>query len=150
MSPEDQLKKDIKDNLGQVNDGLVMGDTVFSVQSTSEGIINDVKDRIGTLEKEKEELEKEIDRHERRIQTSNRDFSDVKDTLPEPLPNRVLYFIEDYTLAFLSIAYLIMIMAITTFQIQLSSEAWWKVLMECIAGFGTLTVFLFMLLYYLC
>jgi hypothetical protein len=150
VSPTDHLKDEIKQILGKANDALIMGDTVFTVQGNEKGIVKDVKDRIDALETEKKELEQEIDKQHQRIQTSNRDFSDVKDTLPETQPERFLYFIEDYTLAILSMAYLIFVIAIITFQTYLSPDVWWKSLLESLVGCSVLTVFLFMLLYYLC
>ena len=52
-----------------------------------------------------------INKKEAIIERSNRDFTDIKDTLPETQPKKVLHFIEDYTLAFVTIAYLFMIVA---------------------------------------
>lgn len=149
VSPTDHLQDEIKQILGKANDALMMGDTVFTVQGNEKGIIKDVKDRIDTLETEKKELEQEIDHHHQIIQTSNRDFSDVKDTLPETQPEKFLYFIEDYTLAILSMAYLIMVISVISFHTYLSSDTW-TALLESLVGCGTLTIFLVMLLYYLC
>ena len=149
ISPSEQLKDDIKQMLGKANDALMVGDTTFMVKDNEKGIVKDVKERIETLETEKKELEKEIDHQHQRIQTSNRDFSDVKDTLPETQPEKFLYFIEDYTLSILAMAYLIMIVAIIAFQTYLSSNTW-TTLLESLVACSTLTIFLFMLLYYLC
>jgi len=149
VSPTDQLKDDIKQILGEVNDALIVGDSTFTVQGNEKGIVKDVKERIDVLETEKKELEKKIDHQHQLIQTSNRDFSDVKDTLPETQPERFLYFIEDYTLSILAMAYLIMVVAASSFHTYLSLDTWAAIL-ESLVGFGILTIFLFMLLYYLC
>ena len=149
ISPADQLKDDIKQILGEVNDALMVGDSAFLVMDNEKGIVKDVKERIDALETEKKELEKEIDKQHQLIQTSNRDFSDVKDTLPETQPERFLYFIEDYTLSILAMAYLIMVVAASSFHTYLSLDTWAAIL-ESLVGFGILTIFLFMLLYYLC
>ena len=149
ISPADQLKDDIKQILGEVNDALMVGDSAFLVMDNEKGIVKDVKDRIDTLETEKKDLEKEIEKQHQLIQTSNRDFSDVKDTLPETQPERFLYFIEDYTLSILAMAYLIMVVAASSFHTYLSLDTWAAIL-ESLVGFGILTIFLFMLLYYLC
>jgi hypothetical protein len=149
VSPADQLKDDIKQILGKVNNALIMGDTVFTVQGNEEGIITDVKSRIDSLDTEKKELEQEIDQQHQLIQTSNRDFSDVKDTLPETQPERFLYFIEDYTLAILSMSYLILVIAVIAFRTYLSSDAW-TTFLESLVGAIIFTIFAFMLLYYLC
>ena len=149
ISPADQLKDDIKQILGKANDALMVGDSAFLVMDNEKGIVKDVKERIDALETEKKELEKEIDKQHQLIQTSNRDFSDVKDTLPETQPERFLYFIEDYTLSILAMAYLIMVVAASSFHTYLSLDTWAAIL-ESLVGFGILTIFLFMLLYYLC
>ena len=149
VSPADQLKDDIKQVLGKANNALMMGDTVFTVQGNEKGIVNDVKSRIDSLEKDKKELEQELDKQHQLIQTSNRDFSDVKDTLPETQPEKFLYFIEDYTLAILSMSYLILVIAVIAFRTYLSSDTW-KTFLESLVGASTFTIFAFMLLYYLC
>jgi len=149
VSPAEQLKDDIKQILGKANDALMVGDSAFLVKDNEKGIVKDVKERIDALETEKKELEKEIDKQHQLIQTSNRDFSDVKDTIPETQPERFLYFIEDYTLSILAMAYLIMVVAASSFHTYLSLDTWAAIL-ESLVGFGVLTIFLFMLLYYLC
>lgn len=149
ISPADQLKDGIKQILGKANNALMMGDTVFTVQGNEKGIIKDVKNRIDGLEKEKDELEQEIGKQHQHIQTSNRDFSDVKDTLPETQPDKFLYFIEDYTLAILSMSYLILVIAVISFRTYLSSDAW-TTFLESFVGASIFTIFAFMLLYYLC
>jgi hypothetical protein len=149
VSPAEKLKDDIKQILGKANNALMVGDSAFLVKDNEKGIVKDVKERIDALETEKKELEKEIDKQHQLIQTSNRDFSDVKDTLPETQPERFLYFIEDYTLSILAMAYLIMVVAASSFHTYLSLDTWAAIL-ESLVGFGILTIFLFMLLYYLC
>ena len=149
VSPADQLKDDIKQILGKANNALIMGDTVFTVQGNEKGIVKDVKERIDVLEKEKIELEQEISKQHQRIQTSNRDFSDVKDTLPDTQPEKFLYFIEDYTLAILSMSYLILVIAFISFRTYLSSDIW-TTFLESLVGCSIFTIFAFMLLYYLC
>lgn len=149
VSPAEKLKDDIKQILGKANDALMVGDSAFLVMDNEKGIVKDVKERIDALETEKKELEKEIDKQHQLIQTSNRDFSDVKDTLPETQPERFLYFIEDYTLSILAMAYLIMVVAASSFHTYLSLDTWAAIL-ESLVACGVLTIFLFMLLYYLC
>ena len=60
------------------------------------------------MKSKKEKLVKEVEKNEAIIERSDRDFSDVNDTIPQPYPKRVLNFAEDYTLAALVIAYLFM------------------------------------------
>ena len=91
---------------------------------------------------------KEVEKGEAVIERSNRDFSDVRDTLPETQTKKTLHFIEDYTLAILTIAYLFMIIAVIyvyTANAEIKLVAFGK----ASVGSLILTVFLFVLLYYL-
>ena len=142
-----KLQQDITTLSGTTADSLVMGDTMFG-QYGYQDVAVEVKERSSELKGKKEKLLKEVDSNEAIIERSNRDFSDVKDTITEPQPKKVLRFIEDYTLAFLSIAYLFMIIAVTYVYISTSELK--------LVAFGKsfvcsilLTIFLFMLLYYL-
>jgi cell division protein FtsL len=91
---------------------------------------------------------KEVDKNEAIIERSNRDFSDVKDTVPEPQPKRVLRFIEDYTLAILTMAYLFMIISVIYIYTAISEN---KLVAfgKAFVGSAFLTMFLYMLLYFL-
>jgi hypothetical protein len=142
-----KLQKDIQTLTATVGDSLIMGDTMFG-QYGYQDVAVEVKERSSELKGKKEKLLKEVDSNEAIIERSNRDFSDVKDTITEPQPKKVLRFIEDYTLAFLSIAYLFMIIAVMYVYISTSELK--------LVAFGKsficsilLTIFLFMLLYYL-
>ena len=142
-----KLQKDIQTLTATAGDSLIMGDTMFG-QYGYQDVAVEVKERSSELKGKKEKLLKEVDSNEAIIERSNRDFSDVKDTITEPQPKKVLRFIEDYTLAFLSIAYLFMIIAVMYVYISTSELK--------LVAFGKsfvcsilLTIFLFMLLYYL-
>jgi prefoldin subunit 5 len=105
-----KLQKDISTLSAAVGDSLVMGDSVFG-QIGAGDVIKQLKNRIDELKHKKEELKTSIDKDEAVIERADRDFSDVKDTLPETQPKKVLHFIEDYTLAILLISYLFMVIA---------------------------------------
>jgi hypothetical protein len=142
-----KLQKDIESLTSIVGDSLVMGDSMFG-QFGYEDITKQVKERNTDLLGKKEKLLKSIDGDEAIIERSNRDFSDVKDTIPEPQPKRVLRFIEDYTLAILVMSYLFMLIAaiyIYTATSELKIFAFGKSLI----GSVFLTLFLFVILYYL-
>lgn len=142
-----KLQQDISSLSGTSMDSLIMGDTMFGQFGYSD-IAKQVVERNNELKIKKEKLVKDVEKGEAIIERSNRDFSDVKDTITEPQPKRVLNFIEDYTLAILSIAYLFMIIAIIYVY---TSTAEFKLI-----GFGKsfvvsilLTMFLFMLMFFL-
>lgn len=142
-----RLQKDIETLTGSVQDSLVMGDSMFG-QYGYQDIANQVKDRNTELKTKKEKMVKDVEINESIIDRSNRDFSDVKDSLPESLPTKTLNFIEDYTLAFLTLAYLFMIIA-GIYVYTIISENKLVAFGKAFVASLFLTMFLFMLLYYL-
>ena len=142
-----KLQKDIESLTGTVGDSLMMGDSMFG-QFGYQDIAKQVKERHAELKAKKEKLLKEVDTNESVIERSNRDFSDVKDTIKEQQPTRVLRFIEDYTLAVIIIAYIFMIISIM-YVYTVSSEFKLIAFGKIFIGSCLLTMFLFMLMYYL-
>jgi hypothetical protein len=140
------ISKDIETLRAVVADSLVVGDNVFSNTGAGE-ITKQVQARHDELVTKKENLKKEIDKGEAIVERSNRDFSDVKDRVPDPQPKKMLHVIEDYTLAFLVISYLFMVLAgiyVFTSMSAIKVPAFFKAL----GGSVFLTIFLFMILYY--
>lgn len=106
-----KLEQDITTLSGITMDSLTMGDSMFG-QFGYGDISKEVKERNNELKKKKAHLIQEVDKGESIIERTNRDFSDVKDTIPEPQKKKTLRFIEDYTLAILCISYLFMVISI--------------------------------------
>jgi hypothetical protein len=141
-----KINKDIETLQALVADSLVMGDTVFGKAGPGE-IAKQVQARHKDLVAKKEHLKREIDKREAIVERSNRDFEDVKNRVPDPQPKRVLNVLEDYTMAFLVISYLFMILAgiyVFTSIAQVKVAAFFKAL----GGSVFLTIFLFMVMYY--
>jgi hypothetical protein len=142
-----RLQKDIESLSSNVQDSLLMGDSMFG-QFGYQDIAKQVKDRNHDLKSKKDDMMKEVSKNEAIIERSNRDFSDVKDTIPEPQAKKTLRFIEDWTLAILAMAYLFMIIAaiyIYTATAEIKLVAFGK----SFVGSVFLTMFLYMLLYFL-
>lgn len=142
-----KLQKDIESLASNVQDSLLMGDSMFG-QFGYQDIAKQVKERNHDLKSKKDGMMKEVSKNEAIIERSNRDFSDVKDTIPEPQAKKTLRFIEDWTLAILAMAYLFMIIAaiyIYTATAEIKLVAFGK----SIVGSVFLTMFLYMLLYFL-
>ena len=137
----DALKSDTIPN------ALIMGDNMFG-QAGYKAITNQVKDRNTDLKRKKETLSKEIEKGESIIQRSDRDFNDVYNTVPNPPPKKYLHFIEDYTLAILVISYIFMLITIIYIYVS-TSELIWIALGKAIIGTVLLSMFLFMLLFYI-
>lgn len=102
------LKEDIKSLSANVMDSLSIGDSMFGSYGHSD-VTKQIRDRNIDLANKKENLIQDINKKESIIERANRDFTDVKRTLPEKQPKKILHFIEDYTLAVLSISYLFML-----------------------------------------
>lgn len=142
-----KLEQDITSLKGMVGDLLTSGDSIFGQAGHIE-VVNQVKQRNDDLKSKKDSLLKEVDKNEAIIERSNRDFSDVKVSLPEKPTTRVLHFIEDYTLAILAISYLFMIIAVI-YVYTITSEFKLVGFGKAFIGSIFLTMFLFMLLFYL-
>jgi hypothetical protein len=124
-----------------------MGDTMFG-QFGYNDIAKQVQSRNDELKKKKDQISQEVEKGNAIIERSNRDFVDVKDSVPEPQPKRVLRFIEDYTLAILIISYIFMIIAII-YIYTITSEFKLLAFGKAFVGSIFLSMFLFMLLFYI-
>jgi hypothetical protein len=142
-----KLQQDITSLSSTSMDSLIMGDTMFG-QFGYNDIAKQVKARNDELKNKKEKLYKEVEKSEAIIERSNRDFSDTKNTISEPQPKRILRFIEDYTLAILSVSYLFMIIAII-YIYTITSEFKLIGFGKALIGSIFLSMFLFMLMFYL-
>jgi hypothetical protein len=153
-----RLDQDIQMLRASVHDVLMTGDAMFGKAGHID-VAKQVKERNADLLKQKENLRKEILKKEAIVQKTNRDFSDVRDTLPEKQNPSMLHFIEDYTLAILSMAYLFLLIAINYWYVtpietqdklpnKDASFLWWNLFQ----GIGTsifTTMIGLMLLYYM-
>ena len=142
-----RLEEDIISLRAITNDTLIMGDTMFG-QFGYNDIAKQVKERNSDLNKKKAILSKEIEKGEAIIDRSNRDFMDVHDTVPEPQPQKTLRFIEDYTLAILTISYFFMIIAVI-YIYTIRSEFKLVAFGKSFVGSIFLTMFLFIFLFYI-
>jgi hypothetical protein len=120
-----ERKADLISDIGklraQVEDGLAMGDSMFG-QFAHVDVTNEVNRRLSDLKKKKRGLEQQLREKEAIIQRSNRDFSDVKDSLPETQERKRVQFVEDYTMMFLLLSYVFMILSFIIFYVTLSEQ----------------------------
>jgi hypothetical protein len=142
-----KLQQDISALTATTMDSLTMGDTMFG-QFGYNDIAKQVQGRNRELKNKKEKLSKEVEKDEATIERSNRDFEDTYKTIPEPQPKKVLRFIEDWTLAILSISYLFMIIAIIYIYTS-TSELKFIAFGKSLVGSILVSMFLFMVLFYL-
>ena len=85
----DIIKRDIDTLHASVTNSLLTGDAVYG-KAGSTNISQQVKDKNSELKEKKEKLKLSIKRKDATIERSNRDFSDVKDTLPEIQKKKIL------------------------------------------------------------
>lgn len=142
---KNELLSDHQRIRAQVDDQLIMGDAMFGRFAHVE-VAREVNNRTEELQKKKESLEQDLKEKEAIIQRVNRDFSDVKDALPETLERQRIQFVEDYTLMFLSLSYVFMILSAIIFYVTISEQKTTALLKA--VGYSTLTTFLAGLLLY--
>ena len=130
-----------------ITDLITIGNSMYD--PTSGSVTADVRARNSELSEKKTKIENEIKEQEAIINRSNRDFTDVRDELPETLPNKSLHFIEDYTLVILCISYFFMIMVALHIYVLHSTEQWTTALLRGLFYSFLLTLISGMILYYI-
>ena len=105
------MEHDIVMLQAKIMDSILIGDAI-ATNTPNVPITAKLATDNKELETKKTILLKDIDKMRKIMDRSNRDFTDVKDTLPETPQKQFLHFIEDYTLAFLVMSYLFMVIGI--------------------------------------
>jgi hypothetical protein len=93
------------------NDLLSTGDRLFG-SAASSNQISDIQKRNQELSDLKNKLIKERSSLKGISEQKKRDFVDEKTQLPEPLPDKLLHTIEDYTIGVFLMAYVFMLIAV--------------------------------------
>ena len=138
---------DIQKVRSQIEDSMMMGDSMFG-RFAHVDVAREVTNRMKDLEQKKKSLEQDLKEKEALIQRANRDFSDVKDALPETIEQKRIRFIEDYTLLFVSLSYLFMVLTAILYYVMISEQK----TMALVKGIGyTLvsTLFAGLILYFI-
>jgi hypothetical protein len=144
-----QLQSDIDSLRTNVMDSLSLGDTIFGQFGHNE-VSSQLKNRNDDLKLQVDSLMKEIDKNQAIIDRSNRDFIDVKHTLPEKQPKKILHFIEDYTMALLAISYLFMLFIGIYYYSVITGVFETSKLLQAIGYSGLLSMLVGVVLYYIC
>ena len=147
-----KLHNDIEMLRALIGDSFYMGDAIYGSYGISD-ITKQVKDRNIDLKRKKEILKEDIYKKEAIVERSDRDFSDVKNTLPETQTKTALHFLEDYTMAFLVMAYLFMMIALNylyaTETKNTENQTFnFSALLQGLFGSVIITIFLSIILYY--
>ena len=140
------IKRDIDTLHASVTNSLLTGDAIYG-KAGSNNISQQVKDKNKELKEKKEKLTLSIKRKDATIERSNRDFSDVKNTLPETHKKQILNVLDDYTIAFLMFAYFFMLLSIMYVYVYVSEQKI-KALLKSIGCGVFITCVIWMLIYY--
>lgn len=143
------IEQDIGMLKATIGDSLLMGDTIYGEYGIDD-ITKQVKSRNGELNTKRDTLKKEITKNQAIVERSDRDFSDLNDI---PSDKKRLNVIEDYTLAFLCMAYIFMILALLYLYVArpyMTPPPSFSImkLIEGIVGSTFITLIAFVLLYY--
>jgi hypothetical protein len=130
-----------------ITDLIAIGNSMYD--PTVGSVTADVLSRNKELTEKKIKIQNEIKEQEAIINRSNRDFTDVRDQLPETLPNQSLHFIEDYTIVILCISYFFMLLIALHIYMMYSTEQWTVALLRGIFYSFLLTLLSGMILYYI-
>lgn len=144
-----EYNDDISDLRSMITNDMTTLNGLYTTSTTSVTTTNQASIQTEQLSKRKKELIKDVEMKEGIINRSNRDFSDVKDTLPEHLPKKTLHVVEDYTMAILAMSYLFMVIAAVYLYTITSTEPMSAMLRGI--GYAIVTsLFAWMGLYYIC
>ena len=143
--PEDP---DITRLKATITDLIAVGSSMYN--PTTGSMTADALSRNNELTAKRESLDEEIKKQESIVNRVNRDFTDVRNQLPETIPDKRLHFIEDYTLAILGISYLFMILIALHTYVLKSEEAWTMSLLRGLMYSVLISLIMGMIVYYIC
>jgi len=142
------IDADIQNLKSSIQDALLMGDQIVG-QNSNIQVVRQAQLRNKELKETKNDLEVDIRKKEGIINRTNRDFSDVKDSLPQTQSNQILHVVEDYTVAILVVSYLFAILGfITSYVIQ--AAEFWSGLGQALLASTIFTMLSTLVLYYVC
>ena len=144
-----KLKDDIDSLRANVVDSMSLGDTMFGQYGHS-NVSKELRQRNEDLQIQLNGLTKEIDKNQAIVERSNRDFIDVKHTLPEKQPKKILHFIEDYTMALLAMSYLFMTLIGIYYYSSKDGAFDISTFFQAVGYSGLISIFVGMVLYYFC
>jgi hypothetical protein len=142
------IDTDIQSLKASIQDALLMGDQIVGQNSNTQ-VVRQAQLRNKELKETKDALEVDIRKKEGIINRTNRDFSDVKDSLPQTQSNQILHVVEDYTVAILVVSYLFAILGFITSSVIQAAE-FWSGLGQALLASTIFTMISTLILYYVC
>jgi hypothetical protein len=140
--------QNIKEMSSKVMDTLYIGDSLYYANANS-GILKQVQESNSDIKNKNKILSEKVQKNNAIIERANRDFTDLKDELPEKLEDNKINLVEDYTLLFLFISYVFMLIACIYLYTQITMDELSIMITKIIIGAAFITMFFMMLLYYL-
>jgi hypothetical protein len=116
-----KVKNDLESQSMIVIDSLTTGDSIFG-QASGATISKEIIARNKELKEKKSKLREGIDKNEAIVERSNRDFLYTREDLPENISAKKVNFIEDYTVAFVLLTYIFMIISLIYFYTVMSEN----------------------------
>jgi hypothetical protein len=104
----------------------------------SSGQAQDLGVEIQQLEQKQAELKASIEQH-------SRDFVDLRDAMPELIPNTNVHILDDYTMWVLVLSYSLFIVSVIFYYCHIHNYALNSILISTISA-GIITVFIFILM----
>uniref|UniRef100_A0A6C0K3N1 Uncharacterized protein n=1 Tax=viral metagenome TaxID=1070528 RepID=A0A6C0K3N1_9ZZZZ len=104
----------------------------------SPSLSQDLSGEIQQLEQKRAELKASIEQH-------SRDFVDLRDAMPERIPDTNVHILDDYTMWVLVLSYSLFIFSVIFYYCHIHSYALNSILISTISA-GILTIFIFILM----
>jgi hypothetical protein len=142
------IAQDIRELSAKVMDTLYIGDSLYYANANS-GILKQVQEANIEIKKKHKTVSEELQKNDAIIERAERDFTDLKDELPEKLEDNKINLVEDYTLLFLFISYIFMLIACIYLYTQITTDEISIMITKIIIGAAFISMFFMMLLYYL-
>ena len=142
------IDADIQNLKSSIQDTMLMGDQIVGQNSNTQ-VVRQAQLRNKELKETKEALEVDIRKKEGVINRTNRDFSDVKDSLPQPQSSQILHVVEDYTVAILMVSYLFAILGFIAWYTMQAAE-FWSGLGQALLASIIVSMLSTLILYYIC
>lgn len=101
-----------QEKVSEAQNNLVELDQLVSEYSSKTKPLDDLVKQVRELREEKANLEKEGGDAEQQASTMDRDFLDKKESFPDPFKPSKIYTLQDFTLYFFFVSYIIFLLGV--------------------------------------
>ena len=117
FSQLENVQEFFQDQFAQFNDMVALGDKFYGTSANST-VIAEVSQRNKDLQATLETVQKDTKQFQATTERHERDFLDVKGSLPERIPTQRLNVLDDYTMLLLTVSYIMMALSIVFYYAQ--------------------------------